>query len=238
MSRVQDKVVLITGGASGLGAADAALLAREGARVIVTDISEEAGRAVADRIGGEFMRHDVRREDDWARVMDSVLTRHGRLDVLVNNAGICTVGDIESTTLDQYRLLAAVHGEAAFLGCQHAVRVMKERGGSIINISSVAALRATPPVLAYAAAKGSIRALSLSVAGHCRDKGYPIRCNAIFPGVIDTPLVVPVVGANFPGAGQPDDVANMVLFLASDESRFVTGAEFVVDNGATARLAA
>ena len=93
-------------------------------------------------------------------------------------------------------------------------------------------------MLAYAAAKGAIRALSRSVAGHCRDKGYPIRCNAIFPGVIDTPLVVPVVGANFPGAGRPEDVANMVLFLASDESRFVTGAEFVVDNGASARLGA
>jgi 3(or 17)beta-hydroxysteroid dehydrogenase len=237
MKRVQDKVVLITGGASGLGAADAALLAREGARVIVTDIAQEAGRDVAARIGGEFVPHDVRREDDWARVMDSVLTRHGRLDVLVNNAGICPVGDIETATLEQFRLLAAVHGEAAFLGCQHAVRVMKERGGSIVNISSIAAMRATPPVLAYAAAKGTIRALSLQVAGHCRDKGYPIRCNAIFPGVIDTPLVVPVVGANFPGAGRPDDVANMVLFLASDESRFVTGAEFVIDNGATARLA-
>ena len=238
MKRMQDKVVIVTGGASGLGAADAALLAREGAHVIVTDIAEAAGRAVADRVGGEFMPQDVRREEDWARVMDRVLARHGRLDVLVNNAGICLVGDIESTTLEQYRLLAAVHSESCFLGCQQAVRVMKERGGSVINISSIAALRATPPVLAYAAAKGAIRALSLSVAGHCRDKGYPIRCNTIFPGVIDTPLVVPVVGANFPGAGQPDDVAAMVLFLASDESRFVTGAEFVVDNGATARLAA
>jgi 3(or 17)beta-hydroxysteroid dehydrogenase len=236
MKRLHDKVVLITGAASGLGAADAALLAREGAQVIVTDVNDAAGEAVAARIGGEFMRHDVRREDDWTRVIAAVLARHGRLDVLVNNAGICLVGDIESTTLEQYRLLAAVHGEACFLGCRHAVQVMKERGGSIVNISSIAALRATPPVLAYAAAKGAIRALSLSVAGHCRDKGYPIRCNTIFPGVIDTPLVVPVVGANFPGAGQPDDVANMVLFLASDESRFVTGAEFVVDNGATARM--
>jgi 3(or 17)beta-hydroxysteroid dehydrogenase len=238
MSRMHDKVVLITGAASGLGAADAALLASEGAHVIVTDVAQDAGRAVAQRIGGEFMPHDVRSEADWARVMDNVLVRHGRLDVLVNNAGVCLVGDIETTTLEQYRLLSAVHGEACFLGCRHAVQVMKERGGSIINISSVAALRATPPVLAYAAAKGAIRALSLSVAGHCRDKGYPIRCNTIFPGVIDTPLVVPIVGADFPGAGRPEDVAAMVLFLASDESRFVTGAEFVVDNGATARLAA
>ena len=213
-------------------------MAREGARVIVTDVSEAAGRAVAERIGGEFMPHDVRSDADWTRVMAAVLARHGRLDVLVNNAGICQVGDIETTTLEQYRLMAAVHGEACFLGCQQAVQVMKERGGSIINITSVAALRATPPVLAYAAAKGAIRALSLSVAGHCRDRGYPIRCNAIFPGLIDTPLVVPVVGANFPGAGRPDDVAHMVLFLACDESRFVTGAEFVVDNGATARMAA
>ena len=122
MKRMEDKVVLITGAASGLGAADAALLAREGARVIVTDIAEDAGRAVAERIGGEFMHHDVRQEADWTRVIGAVLARHGQLDVLVNNAGICLVGDIETTTLEQYRLLAAVHGESCFWAASRQCR--------------------------------------------------------------------------------------------------------------------
>ena len=237
MARMAGKVAVITGASSGLGEADAMLLAREGASVVVTDIDEVAGRRVAAEAGGLFVRHDVRVEDDWRRVIATALDTFGRLDVLVNNAGIVFPSDIETTTLEQYRLVNAVHAEGTFLGCQFAVEAMKERGGSIINMASITALRAAPQVLPYAAAKGAIRALSLAVAGHCRDKGYPIRCNAIFPGVMATKLVISVVGENYPGAGHPDDVANMVLFLACDESRFVSGAEFVVDNGATARLA-
>ena len=237
MTRMKGKVAVITGAASGLGEADAVALAREGASVLVTDIDEGAGRQVAAKVGGVFVRHDVRSVDDWRQVIAATLESFGRMDVLVNNAGIVFPSDIETTTLEQYRLINAIHAEGTFLGCQHAVQAMKARGGSIVNIASITALRASPQVLPYAAAKGAIRAMSLAVAGHCRDKGYPIRCNAIFPGVMATPLVVSVVGENYPGAGQPDDVANMVLYLASDESRFVTGAEFVVDNGATARLA-
>jgi len=238
MGRMNGKVAVITGAGTGLGEADAIALAREGASVVVTDVDADAGRAVAERIGGLFVRHDVREADDWRAVISATLARFGRLDVLVNNAGIVFPSDIETTTLEQYRLVNAVHAEGSFLGCQFAVEAMKESGGSIINIASITALRAAPQVLPYAAAKGAIRALSLAVAGHCRDKGYPIRCNAIFPGVMATKLVVSVVGENYPGAGQPDDVANMVVFLASDESRFINGAEFVVDNGASARLAA
>ena len=237
MTRMKGKVAVITGAASGLGEADAVALAREGASVLVTDIDEGAGRQVAAKVGGVFVRHDVRSVDDWRQVIAATLESFGRMDVLVNNAGIVFPSDIETTTLEQYRLINAIHAEGTFLGCQHAVQAMKARGGSIVNIASITALRASPQVLPYAAAKGAIRAMSLAVAGHCRDKGYPIRCNAIFPGVMATPLVVSVVGENYPGAGQPDDVANMVLYLASDESRFITGAEFVVDNGATARLA-
>lgn len=237
MARMTGKVALITGGAAGLGEADAVALAREGALVVVTDLDEDAGRQVAAKVGGLFLRHDVRSTDDWRAVMAATLEAHGRLDVLVNNAGIVFPSDIETTTLEQYRLVNAVHAEGTFLGCQFAVEAMKARGGSIINMASITALRASPQVLPYAAAKGAIRALSLAVAGHCLDKNYPIRCNTILPGVIATRLVISVVGENPPGAGQPEDVANMVLFLASDESRFVTGAEFVVDNGATARLA-
>jgi 3(or 17)beta-hydroxysteroid dehydrogenase len=236
MARMVGKVAVITGAASGLGEADAMALAREGASVVVTDIDEDAGRHVAAKVGGVFVRHDVRSVDDWRQVIATTLEIFGRLDVLVNNAGIVFPADIETTTLEQYRLVNAIHAEGTFLGCQFAVEAMKERGGSIINIASITALRASPQVLPYAAAKGAIRALSLAVAGHCQDKRYPIRCNAILPGIMATKLVVSIVGENHPGAGHPDDVANMVLFLASDESRFVTGAEFVVDNGATARL--
>ncbi len=238
MGRMKGKVAVITGAAAGLGEADAIALAHEGATVIVTDVDEDAGRRVAAQVGGLFVRHDVRSADDWRQVFATTLQHHGRVDVLVNNAGIVFPSDIETTTLEQYRLINAIHAEGTFLGCQFAVEAMKEAGGSIINMASITALRGAPQVLPYAAAKGAIRSLSLAVAAHCRDKGYPIRCNAVFPGVMATRLVVSIVGENFPGAGQPQDVANMVLFLASDESRFVSGAEFVVDNGAIARLAA
>ena len=238
MGRMKGKVAVITGAAAGLGEADAIALAREGAAVVLTDVDEDAGRRVAAQVGGLFVRHDVRSADDWRQVIATTLKHHGRIDVLVNNAGIVFPSDIETTTLEQYRLINAIHAEGTFLGCQFAVEAMKEAGGSIINMASITALRGSPQVLPYAAAKGAIRSLSLAVAAHCRDKGYPIRCNAVFPGVMATKLIVSIVGENFPGAGHPDDVANMVLFLASDESRFVTGSEFVVDNGATARLAA
>lgn len=238
MGRVKGKVVLITGAASGLGKADALLLAREGAHVVVTDVNEEAGRQVASECGGVFVRHDVTSEADWQRAVNMAIEKFGRLDVLVNNAGIVIPADIETTTLEQYRLINAIHSEGAFLGCKYAVEAMKAGGGSIINIASIAAMRGTPEVLAYAAAKGAIRSLSQAVAVHCVNKGYPIRCNAILPGVMATPLVIAVVGENYPGAGKPEDVANMVLFLASDDSRFVNGADFVIDNGTSTRLAA
>jgi 3(or 17)beta-hydroxysteroid dehydrogenase len=178
----------------------------------------------------------VRSESDWRTAVNTAVERFGKLDVLVNNAGIVIPADIETTTLEQYRLVNAIHAEGAFLGCKFAIEAMKGHGGAIVNIASIAAMRGSPLVVAYAAAKGAMRSLSQAVAAHCLDKGYAIRCNAIFPGIMATPLVVSVVGENYPGAGHPDDVANMVLFLASDESRFVNGAEFVIDNGASMRL--
>ncbi len=238
MSRLHGKVALITGAASGLGLADAVMMAREGARLVLTDVNEAEGRKAAAQLGGVFVKHDVRSEVDWRHAIDTAVGHFGKLDILVNNAGIVIPADIEQTTLEQYRLINAIHSEGTFLGCKFGIEAMKDHGGSIINIASITALRASPLVVAYAAAKGAIRALSMAVAGHCLEKGYAIRCNTVFPGVMATPLVVAVVGENYPGAGQPDDVANLVLFLASEESRFITGAEFVVDNGAVARLAA
>src|SRR5438094_869472 len=133
MKRVEGKVVLITGAGSGLGKADALLLAREGARVVVTDVNEEAGRQVAREGGGVFVRHDVSSEADWQRAIATTIEQFGRLDVLVNNAGIVIPADIETTTLEQYRLVNAIHAEGTFLGCKYAIAAMKEHGGAIIN---------------------------------------------------------------------------------------------------------
>lgn len=232
MGRMEGKVALVTGGASGLGRADAILLAREGAKVVVTDIDEDAGSAVAREIDGLFVRHDVRSESDWRDAIGGARERCGRLDVVVNNAGNVVVADVESTSLEQYRLLLAIHAEGTFLGCKYGIEAMKREGGSIINMGSLSALRGYPQVFAYAAAKGAIRAMTTTVAAHCRERAYRIRCNAIFPGVIDTPLAASVVG-RMPGAGAPEDVANLVLFLASDESGHMTGAEIILDNGAS-----
>lgn len=241
MGRVEGKVAIVTGAASGLGRAQAMALAREGASVVVTDVNVAAGLAVAESIGGLFIEHDVRREDGWQSVIDKTLERHGRLDILVNNAGIVVVADIENTTLDQYRQVNAVNAEGVFLGCKFAIAAMKDSGGgSIVNLSSIAARRSHPQVFSYVAAKGAVRAMSMTVAGHCLDRGYPIRCNSIYPGLIDTPMVAEVgrqlgVEGGFPGLGRPEDVAALVLYLAADESRHVTGAEFVIDFGTTIR---
>ena len=227
--RVKDKVVLVTGGASGLGRADAELLAAEGARVIITDLNQDAGESLAAELGGLFLRQDVSREEDWQQVMRAIDDRYGRLDVLVNNAGIVEVADIEHTSLELYRKINAVLNDGTFLGCRYAIEAMRERGGSIVNISSLSAVRGYPLVPAYAAAKGAVLALTHTVAVHCRSKGYPIRCNAVLPGPIATPLALTVI-EDASGMGKPEDVAQMVLYLASDESRFVSGAQFVVDN--------
>ncbi|MBP6801237.1 MAG: SDR family oxidoreductase, partial [Zoogloea sp.] len=158
------------------------------------------------------------------------------LDILVNNAGIVVPGDIETATLEQYRLLNAIHAEGSFLGCKYGIEAMKANPGStgsIINISSLSAIRGFPGVITYAAAKGAILAMTTTIAAHFREKGYAMRCNAILPGMINTPLLAAVGADTLPGLGQPDDIANTVLFLASDESRHVSGAHIVVDNASS-----
>ncbi|MEJ8567372.1 SDR family oxidoreductase [Elongatibacter sediminis] len=253
MGRVTGKVVVITGAASGLGKADALRLAKEGATVILTDV-DDAGREVAADIaratGGQtrFEHHDVTDEAAWGDIIARVEKDFGGLDVLVNNAGIVVVANPEETTLEQFRRANAVMSEGVFLGCQAAIPVMKRRGGgSIINMSSVASHLGYPVFFAYTAAKGAVRSMTKSLAVHCQMNGYNIRCNSIHAGAIDTPMVrtsfaqlgmdVPEPGTSNPqdpiGIGRPEDVANLVLYLASDESHFMNGAELLLDNALT-----
>lgn len=252
MGRVDGKVVVVTGAASGLGRASAALLAQEGARVVLTDVNAGKGAEAAAEIGGEavFMTHDVTSEDDWRRVIADTVERFGRLDVLVNNAGIAVSKDIEHTTLEEWRAVHAVNADGPFLGCREAVAAMKESGGgSIVNISSIAGMIGAHNLAAYCASKASVRLLTKSVALHCARKGYNIRCNSVHPSFVDTPMVGKMIDeARDPGKmaeglryaaplgrlGRPEDVAAMVLYLAGDESSFTTGAEMVVDGGITA----
>jgi len=245
MGRVEGKVALITGGANGLGRADAEVLAREGARVVLTDISDDAGESVAESIraaGGNatFMHHDVSDEPRWREVVAAVKDQHGRLDVLVNNAGIAVVETIEQCSLESFHRQNAIMSDSVFLGCKHALPLMQESGGgSIINMSSIASHLGYPVFFAYSAAKGAVRAMSKAIAVHCQMNGYNIRVNSLHPGAIDTPMIDKTTldlgladkNAISPvGLGQPEDVANVVLFLASDESRFVNGTEIIIDN--------
>ncbi|BAU72861.1 Oxidoreductase, short-chain dehydrogenase/reductase family [Metapseudomonas furukawaii] len=245
MKRVQDKVVLITGAASGVGKADALLLAAEGARVVLADIDRDAGQALAAEIGANalFIELDVAEEVQWRRAIAQTLERFGRLDVLVNNAAICPLGTIEEASLAQWRTVQRVNADGYFLGCKYGLAAMKDnpRGGSIIMMSSIAALGGLPPMCAYSASKGAVTALTRSVAVHCKSSGYRIRCNSIHPDGIWTPMTQALVPGLDPVAlgiadnpmarmCMPEDVANLVLFLASDESRFINGAELRIDN--------
>ncbi len=252
MGRVQDKVALITGGASGIGLATAELLAREGARVMVADIDRDAAARAVAALGPPATAHplDVTREADWIAATDAVVRDCGRLDILVNNAGIALLKDIEATTLEDWRGLMAVNLDGAFLGCKHAVRVMKERGGgSIVNLSSVAGMIGDPSLAAYCASKGGVRLLTKSVALHCARRGYHIRCNSVHPSFVQSPMLEAMIAgarnpekmrANVAAASpvgrlaKPVEVAQTILFLASDEAAFTTGAELVVDGGLTA----
>ena len=179
MRKLEDKVAIVTGAASGIGRGCAEALAREGARVVLSDVNELLGREAAKALGGDalFVRHDVTSEDSWRALLDATLERFGRLDVLVNNAGIIIVVDIENTTVDQWRKVMAVNAEGVFLGCKHAIPAMRRSGGgSIINISSAAGLVGTPMFPSYSASKGAVRILTKTVAAHCREKGDAIRC--------------------------------------------------------------
>lgn len=245
--RVQGKIAVISGGASGLGLASATRLAQEGAIVVLADVNEELGMSAAQNIpSASYERLDVTREANWIELIDRVIARYGRLDILLNSAGIVQLASIEDTTEDIWRRVNAVGTDGTFFGCKHAVRVMKpERAGSIINMCSTASVQGGPRIFAYAASKSAIRGMTKSIACLSAQEGYGIRCNSIHPGNMDTPMlqgVRDIVLESDPDAasqmanvwvGEAIDVANMVLFLASDESKSVNGAQMLVDNTVT-----
>jgi 3(or 17)beta-hydroxysteroid dehydrogenase len=251
MDRVKGKVALITGAASGIGQATASLLAQEGAKVIVSDISVSGGKDTVDEIknkGGDaiFVKHDVTSEHEWNNIIEKAVGTYGKLDVLVNNAGISPYKSIEDTSLEEWRRVMAVNLEGVFLGTKYAIKAMKKTGGgSIINISSAAGIVGFKNSAHYCASKGAVRTFTKAAALECSKVGYDynIRINSVHPGVIDTPLkrsldkfhtstevdienIIPIGRM-----GQPIDIAYVVLFLASDDSEYATGAEFVIDGG-------
>lgn len=253
MSRMQGKSCLVSGAARGIGLAVCERLIEEGARVMIADIDTAAGETQAQRLGEHavFQRLDVVREADWDAALDEIEQRWGGVDVLVNNAGIAMMGDIESCTAEQWQRTLDINLTAVMLGTRKTVTRMKGRGGAIVNMASIEGLIGEPMALAYNAAKGGVRLFSKSAAVHCARAGYAIRINCVCPGFIDTDMVRGAVGglgaeaagqfqqalmARVPMGrlGQPREIANAVLFAASDEAGFMTGADLVVDGGHTA----
>ena len=253
MGRLEGKTALVTGAASGIGLQTSIRLTEEGARVMMTDINLEEGLQQAEKLGANatFLKLDITEEEEWISVLDETVKRFDRLDILVNSAGMVLIADVEQITLEDWRKVHAVNLDGTFLGCKHGVRVMKEFGaGSIINLSSVSGMIGGFNLAAYNSSKGAVRMLTKSVALHCARAGYGIRCNSIHPTFIETPMLESMIRDSpdpekarqtlvrqvpLRRIGKPDDVANMIVYLASDESTFVTGTEMVIDGGVIAQ---
>ena len=242
MGRLEGKTALITGGARGQGAAEARLFAEEGANVVLTDVLDEDGERTADAIGADYLHHDVTSEAEWAAAVAHAIGLHGGIDVLVNNAGIYIETSLLGGDLEQYRRVIEVNQVGVYLGMREVAPAMIERGGgSIINISSVAGMRAGAGSFAYSASKWAVRGMTKSAAVRLGPHG--IRVNSIHPGVIDTPMLDETRMVQ-PGSreelleriplgriAQPEEVAKLALFLASDDSAYSTGSEFIIDGG-------
>jgi 3(or 17)beta-hydroxysteroid dehydrogenase len=252
--RLKDKVALITGSARGIGQATAELFYKEGAVVIISDIRDDEGKTLARKLGenAEYMHLDVGDEKNWMSVSDEISKKYGHLDILVNNAGITgfleTAGpwDAENADLNTWEEVHRVNATGVMLGCKYAIKLMKERGGSIVNISSRSGIVGIPAAVAYASSKAAVRNHTKSVALYCAEKGYKIRCNSVHPAAIMTPMwdamlgegeqrkqIIEDVESGIPLGhfGEPIDVANGILYLASDMSKYVTGIELTIDGG-------
>ena len=257
--RVKDRIALVTGGASGIGRASAERLAEEGAHVVITDIQDDVGTAVVADIhaaGGsaEYVHHDVTSERAWEDVIARVADRPGALHILVNNAGIGIACSIFEMSLADWQRQQAINLDGVFLGVKHGIPLIRDSGGgSVINISSVAGLKGAASLSAYNATKGGVRLFTKGVALECAQKRWNVRVNSVHPGIIDTPIWTKLDAARLAeGAneldmeqraavsvptgelGRPRDIANGVLFLASDESSYMTGSELVIDAGVSA----
>ena len=243
-------VALITGAASGLGEAISHRLAEDGLKVIVADIDIDNANKVANAIGenASTLKLDVTQEQDWIDAIKAIEEQFGRLDVLVNNAGITTMGSIEDLSFEDFKHEFSIDVDGVFLGCKYGIGLMKKTGGSIINMSSAAGIRAAPYLCAYNGAKGAVNMMTKSIALHCAAEKNGIRCNSVHPGAIHTDIIDKTLAqSDDPDAlmesfvashpvghlGAPSDIAAIVSYLASDESRFATGAQFVVDGGMT-----
>jgi len=258
MGRLDNKVTIVTGSAEGIGEATAKLFAKEGAKVVVADINESKGKEVVNEIqnkGGDatFYSLDVTKENNWQGLMNETTRKYGKLNIIVNNAGISRAKDIENTTLEDWNDIMGVNATGVFLGTKYAIETMKDNGElcSIINRSSIDGQIAEAGLFAYCASKGAVTILTKSAALCCGEKGYKIRVNSVHPGYIHTALTEEEargyglepdeyfvkVGKQHPLGciGEPDDIAYIDVYLASDESKWTTGAEFVVDGGWTAQ---
>ena len=239
MGRLDGKVAIITGGARGQGASEARLFTHEGATVYITDVLADDGAKTAADIGCTFLAHDVTQPDGWQQVIDRVVADRGHIDVLINNAGILYWESMTTTPLDVWERVIAVNQTGVFLGMQAVAPTMKEqKSGSIINISSIGGLRGGSPCFAYAATKWAVRGMT---KGAAQELGpFNIRVNSIHPGIIDTPMLAdkPIadMAARVPLGryASPDEVAKLALWLASDDSAYASGAEFILDGGQTA----
>jgi NAD(P)-dependent dehydrogenase (short-subunit alcohol dehydrogenase family) len=258
MPELDGRIALVTGGARGIGAATAKMLAAAGASVVVSDMND--GTQAASAIGGAFVRHDVTSEEDWIGAINFAREQFGGLDILVNNAGVFWMRPIVQTSLEDFRKMQQVNVEGVFLGLKHAIPAIAERahqwdgGGAIVNLSSVAGLVGAPLTLAYNASKGAVRLMTKAAALEFAQAGLKVRVNSVHPGIIDTPMMAEAAqgieqatgeGGNtirtrfadrhpLRRMGRDTDIANAIVFLASDRAAFMTGSELVVDGGMTA----
>jgi 3(or 17)beta-hydroxysteroid dehydrogenase len=255
MNRVQNKIALVTGGAEGIGESIVRLLKSEGAFVFIADILDETGEKLAKSLGENtiYAHLDVSKETEWEQLFNLIKSRFGKLDILVNNAGIMGLSpnfgpqDPEHASLESWHQIHAVNLDGVFLGCKYAIPLMKEGGGAIVNVGSRSGIVGVPGAAAYASSKAAVRNHTKSVALYCGEQGYNIRCNVVLPAVIMTPIWDPMLGKEaterqetieemerhipLRKMGEPLDVANAVLFLASDESKYITGTELIIDGG-------